>query len=172
MNWPEMAEAVKFMRGGDVGFCFAIEPGLEEDQVWHKTVLPLLTGLPANVLDIWQYCVTEMVNNAIDHSNGSGETRPDPDFGCVEGTVRGRFNFQRQFPQAQRGGSKMGGRSHRSHCIESFFCFGSALLYARKRPGFCDSSRQDSAAQGNMRSYVPISPPSARRDRAAHSRSG
>jgi hypothetical protein len=74
MNWPEMAEAVKFMRGGDVGFCFAIEPGLEEDQVWHKTVLPLLTGLPANVLDIWQYCVTEMVNNAIDHSNGSGET--------------------------------------------------------------------------------------------------
>jgi anti-sigma regulatory factor (Ser/Thr protein kinase) len=54
-----------------VGFGFTIEPGLEEDQVWCVTVLPLLKGLPANNIDIWQYCVTEMVNNAIDHSEGS-----------------------------------------------------------------------------------------------------
>ena len=33
--------------------------------------LPLLEGLPANNIDIWHYCVTEMVNNAIDHSEGS-----------------------------------------------------------------------------------------------------
>ena len=53
------------------GSSFTIEPGLEEDQVWCATVLPLLEGLPANNIDIWQYCVTEMVNNAIDHSEGS-----------------------------------------------------------------------------------------------------
>ena len=66
-----MTEPIKFTRGGEVGFCFTIEPGLEEDQVWSVTVLPLLEGLPANSIDIWQYCVTEMVNNAIDHSAGS-----------------------------------------------------------------------------------------------------
>jgi hypothetical protein len=66
-----MTEPIKFMRGDQVGFCFTIEPGLEEDQVWYTTVLPILDGLPANDIDIWQYCVTEMVNNVIDHSNGS-----------------------------------------------------------------------------------------------------
>jgi anti-sigma regulatory factor (Ser/Thr protein kinase) len=69
-----MTEPIKFTRGGEVGFCFTIEPGLEEDQVWSVTVLPLLEGLPANNVDIWQYCVTEMVNNAIDHSEGSEVT--------------------------------------------------------------------------------------------------
>jgi anti-sigma regulatory factor (Ser/Thr protein kinase) len=66
-----MTEPIKFTRGDEVGFDFTIEPGLEEDQVWCVTVLPLLEGLPANSIDIWQYCVTEMVNNAIDHSEGS-----------------------------------------------------------------------------------------------------
>ena len=54
-----------------MGSFFTIEAGLEEDQVWCAAVLPLLEGLPANSIDIWQYCVTEMVNNAIDHSEGS-----------------------------------------------------------------------------------------------------
>jgi hypothetical protein len=66
-----MTEPIEFISRDDVGFCFTIEPGLEEDQVWCTTVLPLLGGLPANSIDIWQYCVTEMVNNAIDHSEGS-----------------------------------------------------------------------------------------------------
>jgi anti-sigma regulatory factor (Ser/Thr protein kinase) len=66
-----MTEPIRYTKGDDVGFCFTIEPGLEEDQVWNETVLPLLEGLPANDIDIWQYCVTEMVNNAIDHSDGS-----------------------------------------------------------------------------------------------------
>lgn len=39
--------------------------------MWYETVLPLLEGLSGNDIDIWQYCVTEMVNNAIDHSAGS-----------------------------------------------------------------------------------------------------
>src|ERR1035438_4921584 len=69
-----MTEPFRFVRADEVGFCFKIEPGLEEDQVWCTTVLPLLEGLPANTIDVWQYCVTEMVNNAIDHSEGSGLT--------------------------------------------------------------------------------------------------
>src|SRR5436190_7338605 len=66
-----MIDPTKFTREDELGFYFAIEPGLEEDQVWYATVLPLLEGLCENDIDIWQYCVTEMVNNAIDHSAGS-----------------------------------------------------------------------------------------------------
>jgi anti-sigma regulatory factor (Ser/Thr protein kinase) len=46
--------------------------GLEEDVVWRETFAPQLSDLPENVRDIWRYGVTEMVNNAIDHS-GSPE---------------------------------------------------------------------------------------------------
>lgn len=51
---------------------FAYErEGLEEDRVWRKDVLPMLRSAPQNVLEIAQYGLTEMVNNAIDHSEGS-----------------------------------------------------------------------------------------------------
>ncbi|MFT3860308.1 STAS-like domain-containing protein [Micropruina sp.] len=50
-------------------------PGLAEDQVWHKLRAELerhtggeLSGRARNILG---YAVTEMVNNAIDHSHGS-----------------------------------------------------------------------------------------------------
>lgn len=43
--------------------------GLAEDRVWFDELLPLLRHLPRNVLDIAQHGVTEMVNNAIDHSD-------------------------------------------------------------------------------------------------------
>ena len=42
--------------------------GLQEDRVWRELILPRLGDLPGNARDIWQYAVTEMVNNAIDHS--------------------------------------------------------------------------------------------------------
>lgn len=45
--------------------------GLEEDRVWSRDVAPLLRGLPANLIDICHHGLTEMVNNAIDHSGGS-----------------------------------------------------------------------------------------------------
>lgn len=45
--------------------------GLEEDRVWSRDVAPLLRGLPANLFDICHHGLTEMVNNAIDHSDGS-----------------------------------------------------------------------------------------------------
>lgn len=45
--------------------------GLSEDRVWFSDVAPLLAALPANVRDIAHYGLTEMVNNAIDHSEGA-----------------------------------------------------------------------------------------------------
>ncbi len=46
---------------------FPIE-GLQEDKVWRDEVRPQLDGVAKNVLDICVYGFTEMVNNAIDHS--------------------------------------------------------------------------------------------------------
>jgi hypothetical protein len=48
--------------------------GLQEDLVWRRDFQPLVADLPENVRDIWHYGVTEMVNNAIDHS-GSAKVR-------------------------------------------------------------------------------------------------
>lgn len=45
--------------------------GLDEYHLWMTDVAPLLSDLPPNVIDIWRYGVTEMVNNAIDHSEGT-----------------------------------------------------------------------------------------------------
>ena len=45
--------------------------GLEENGVWLHDVAPLLRGLPGNLIDICHHGLTEMVNNAIDHSDGS-----------------------------------------------------------------------------------------------------
>ena len=45
--------------------------GLDEFRVWQQDVAPLLSDLPENVIDNWRYGVTEMVNNAVDHSEGS-----------------------------------------------------------------------------------------------------
>lgn len=42
--------------------------GLQEDLVLREFFLPALKVLPKNVQNIWQYVITEMVNNAIDHS--------------------------------------------------------------------------------------------------------
>lgn len=44
--------------------------GLAEDRVWTRDVAPLLKDLPANIVDISHHGLTEMVNNAIDHSEG------------------------------------------------------------------------------------------------------
>lgn len=42
--------------------------GLSEDRVWRALLYPVVSDLPENVIDIWRYGFTEMVNNAIDHS--------------------------------------------------------------------------------------------------------
>jgi len=42
--------------------------GLAEDLVWRSIGAPVVKDLPENVRDIWHYGMTEMINNAIDHS--------------------------------------------------------------------------------------------------------
>lgn len=41
---------------------------LEEDEVFSKEIAPHIKHLPLNVFRIWQYAFTEMMNNAIEHS--------------------------------------------------------------------------------------------------------
>ncbi len=56
-----------------VNECFRIElaPGLAEDAVWRFRIVPMVSGVPQNVVDICQYGFTEMLNNAIDHSESA-----------------------------------------------------------------------------------------------------
>jgi anti-sigma regulatory factor (Ser/Thr protein kinase) len=42
-----------------------------ESDVWERDVLPQISDLPDNALDIWRYCFTEIFNNAVDHSSGT-----------------------------------------------------------------------------------------------------
>ncbi len=52
-------------------FTTEISPGVEEDQVWLHIIRPILVGLTDNVLHICEYGLSEMINNVIDHSEGS-----------------------------------------------------------------------------------------------------
>jgi anti-sigma regulatory factor (Ser/Thr protein kinase) len=47
--------------------------GLEEHRVWGKDIAPRLLKLKLakTVMTVWEYGFTEMLNNAIDHSNGT-----------------------------------------------------------------------------------------------------
>jgi anti-sigma regulatory factor (Ser/Thr protein kinase) len=47
---------------------YVLGPEIEEDLVWSRDVSYELGNLPKNVMDIWHFCITEMFNNAIDHS--------------------------------------------------------------------------------------------------------
>lgn len=43
---------------------------IDEFDIWQADISPKLQGLPDNARDIWHYGVTEMINNAKDHSGG------------------------------------------------------------------------------------------------------
>lgn len=45
-----------------------VRDGLSEDRVWKSLCYPVVADLPENVVSVWQYGLTEMINNAIDHS--------------------------------------------------------------------------------------------------------
>jgi hypothetical protein len=53
----------------DKTFTFKLNE-LAEDAVWRTSITPLLDGIADNVNRICQYGFTEMLNNAIDHSEG------------------------------------------------------------------------------------------------------
>lgn len=53
-------------------FSIPLPTGPAEDIVWREAIAPHVADLPANVQSIWHYGFTEMFNNAIDHSGGTG----------------------------------------------------------------------------------------------------
>lgn len=44
---------------------------LQEDIVWREQIRPIIGDVPDNVLSVWSYGFSEMLNNAIDHSLGN-----------------------------------------------------------------------------------------------------
>jgi anti-sigma regulatory factor (Ser/Thr protein kinase) len=48
-----------------------LREGLTEDTLWSAQLSPLLRDVPRNVLDIAHHGATEMINNAIDHSEAT-----------------------------------------------------------------------------------------------------
>lgn len=50
---------------------FSLEEGFEEHRVWAERLAPKLEGLADNVVDVCHYGLTEMLNNALEHSEGS-----------------------------------------------------------------------------------------------------
>src|SRR5947209_5193432 len=50
---------------------YKIEDGLAEDIVFYNDIRTILGNHPDNIMSIWNYCFTEMFNNAIDHSGGT-----------------------------------------------------------------------------------------------------
>src|SRR5580700_11913528 len=49
---------------------YVLNGSLEESEIWSKDFMALCEGVKENVTRICEYGFTEMVNNAIDHSNG------------------------------------------------------------------------------------------------------
>jgi anti-sigma regulatory factor (Ser/Thr protein kinase) len=47
---------------------FDLSATMNEDTIWRERVRPLMKDVQPNIIDLFQYGVTEMVNNVIDHS--------------------------------------------------------------------------------------------------------
>jgi anti-sigma regulatory factor (Ser/Thr protein kinase) len=50
---------------------YPLDGTLAEDVVWRTEISEFVSDLPDNVIDIWHYGFTEILNNAIDHSLGN-----------------------------------------------------------------------------------------------------
>ncbi len=48
-----------------------ITPDLEEHVIWYRRIRHLLEDLPDNILELWSYSFQEILNNAIEHSEGT-----------------------------------------------------------------------------------------------------
>jgi anti-sigma regulatory factor (Ser/Thr protein kinase) len=61
----------RYARAADLDRRYPLQ-GLEEDHVWREVIgaLPAMDGAAPNVRSILTYAFTEMLNNAIDHSQG------------------------------------------------------------------------------------------------------
>lgn len=57
--------------GNRIEFSLKISSKLAEDQVWVKYIKPILLKHPKNIYEICYYGLTEILNNAIEHSDGT-----------------------------------------------------------------------------------------------------
>ena len=65
------ARTYRLGKGRIADMIFEITPDLEEHVIWYQKIKPLLDDLPDNILELWGYSFQEILNNAIDHSEGS-----------------------------------------------------------------------------------------------------
>ena len=65
------ARVYKLGEGRIASLVFDITPELEEHVVWYRKIKPLLDDLPDNILELWGYSFQEILNNAIEHSEGT-----------------------------------------------------------------------------------------------------
>ncbi len=52
-------------------FKYKNDGSLAEDVIFDRDIAPILKGVEKNVFSAWRYAFTEMMNNAIEHSNAS-----------------------------------------------------------------------------------------------------
>jgi len=65
------ARVYKLGEGRIADMSLEITPDLEEHVIWYKRIKPLLSDLPDNILELWSYSFQEIMNNAIEHSEGN-----------------------------------------------------------------------------------------------------
>lgn len=90
VSGPRSRPNYKLVAEYEKDYRYLLDGTIEEDVIWRNIVLPHLGGLPKNVIGIWEYGVTEMINNAIDHSLGEhlniyiDKFKPYLDIGIVD----------------------------------------------------------------------------------------
>jgi len=55
----------------DKAYHFGLKTPITEDIIWRDYIAPSLSNFSENVQDIWQYGITEIFNNVLEHSGGS-----------------------------------------------------------------------------------------------------
>lgn len=53
---------------------YALKDESDEFAIFQNDIYPHLNNLPENIQSIWEYGLTELINNALDHSNGDNLT--------------------------------------------------------------------------------------------------
>ncbi len=52
-------------------FSYSLSEHPTEDRIFNRDIRPFLSEMPHNVIEIWQYSFTEMMNNAIEHAEAT-----------------------------------------------------------------------------------------------------
>lgn len=69
-------------------FSLKISEKIEEHKVWFGFIKPLLEDLPDNIKELWSYSFQEILNNAIEHSEGENiEIRAEQSDGKTSITI-------------------------------------------------------------------------------------